>query len=149
MSAAATDRCAGQIWQSGEGKIASNTCPPTVRDSRESQATAHRMPIWGEVVSLSGECAVLVAEVDPREELIRRYAETAASLAEPTVHQLGEGGEWFADLIGLPGAWATGQTPWEALTNFKGVVYDWASMKLSHGDRDVPPLADIDLTIFV
>ncbi len=85
--------------------------------------------------------------IDPREELLARYAQVAARLAEPDARQLGDEGEWFVDLVGLNGAWATGGAPWEALRHFEDAVRDWASVKLDHGDRDLPMLDDIDMNI--
>jgi predicted RNase H-like HicB family nuclease len=146
MATVPIDQCTGRFIQEGtELELASNACVIVFADSRQPQGNAHRMPIWGEVLSQPGEIIERMMDNDLREELLSRYAQTAASLAEPNVRQLGEG-EWYADLVGLPGPWATGQTPWDALGNFKEVVQDWASLKLSSGDRDVPPLADLDLT---
>jgi hypothetical protein len=149
----AKDPCLGQllVFDQGSGKAHAREDSSEARcrlvRQEERRAAPHYRGMWGEVLSSSGEVLGGMAPVDVREELLRRYAELAASLAEPGVRQLEDSDEWYVDLIGLPGAWATGGTPWLALEDFRSVVREWVELKLEHGDHDIPSLGGIDVCL--
>lgn len=147
--------CHERVFQSGEGEDAVNMnepafetgCPAAYVSENAPPERLHFGLVWSEAVSQLHEVAMSMPHIDPREELLARYAQVAARLAEPAARQMGDEGEWFVDLVGLHGPWATGSTPWEALRHFEDAVLDWASAKLDHGDRDLPMLDDIDMNI--
>lgn len=74
--------------------------------------------------------------------LVLSYAELAADHAR--YEQL-EDGSWFADVVGLDGAWAEGDTPTDARSELVRVIEGWVRVKLRHGDDDIPPIEGIDL----
>ena len=49
-----------------------------------------------------------------------------------------EGGEWFAEIPGFPGVWASGPTRPMALSELEDVLRQWLQLKLEAGDQDIP-----------
>jgi predicted RNase H-like HicB family nuclease len=52
---------------------------------------------------------------------------------------------WVADVVGLDGAWAEGPTRAVAVQNLQSVIYEWVTMKLDDGDRDIPQMDGLRL----
>ncbi len=80
------------------------------------------------------------------EQLVRAYAALAVRRHGKTKRF--PDGEWFADLEGFRGPWATGETPIDALDELNDVVFDWALFKMRDGDGDLPVVDEIDLNRF-
>lgn len=51
-----------------------------------------------------------------------------------------ESGEWFAEIPGFTGVWATGTSRETALNELEGVLRAWLQLKLDEGDQDIPEL---------
>jgi predicted RNase H-like HicB family nuclease len=92
---------------------------------------------------------VLVASVhqdepsfrDPMESLVSQWVALATSHAR--VRRIGD--LFLADVVGIDGAWAEGESPEEALSALPDVLSDWVLLKLEDGDRDIPPMEGIKL----
>ncbi len=56
-----------------------------------------------------------------------------------------EDGRWFAEVVGLEGAWADGDTRDEAEEELLDVLQGWVELKIEAGDDDIPPMEGIDL----
>ena len=76
--------------------------------------------------------------------LVERYVK--AALKHVRTRQLDEG-EWAADVVGLDGAWADGDSEEDAVRHFASVLTDWLWLKIDDGDGDIPKLAGIDLNV--
>lgn len=58
-----------------------------------------------------------------------------------------DGGAWYADLPGFPGVWARGASARECLDGLEEILREWLSLKLADGDRDIPVVDEIALTV--
>jgi predicted RNase H-like HicB family nuclease len=77
--------------------------------------------------------------------LVDRYLDVAMRRAVPRQVD----GRWYADLPGFPGVWADGNSPKECLDELVDVLTEWIFVKLADGDRDLPAVDDIDLTVLL
>ena len=77
-------------------------------------------------------------------ELLKRYIAVALGRARP--HEL-EPGQWYAELELFPGVWADGDSPKACLDTLAQVLEDWIILKVADGDRDLPIVDGIELTV--
>ena len=75
-------------------------------------------------------------------QLIGKYADIAVRHAR--LQQIGRG-EWFADILGFQGAWASESSPKLTLEELREVVKDWTLLKIEHRDGDLPVIEEINL----
>ncbi len=80
---------------------------------------------------------------DPMEKLIEQWVTKAAFHAR--ARRIG--GEWIADVVGVPGAWAEGTTKANALASLPSVLNEWVRLKLADGDQDIPPMEGLRLVV--
>ena len=73
---------------------------------------------------------------DVRHNLIVLWADIAARHA--IVRRIEDPDELVATVAGIPGAWGSGATPDEALSELHSVLIGWATLKVNDGDRDIP-----------
>ncbi len=87
---------------------------------------------------------------DPRRRVARVYLERVVdeyvieAMRHARTRQFPDG-YWIADVIGLEGAWADGETREAALGALPDIIFDWAMLKIADHDGDIPPLGEIDL----
>jgi hypothetical protein len=80
-------------------------------------------------------------------DLVERYVNVA--LRRASIKSLHNGSS-YADLgPEFPGVWADGPSPKECLDTLGDVLKDWLFVKLGMGDRDIPVVDEIDLTVIV
>jgi len=79
--------------------------------------------------------------VGSREALLAEYAVVAARHARCA--PLDDGG-WFADVVGLDGAWGEGPTPKDAEDDLREAIQSWAMLRLEAG-LEVPPIDGLDV----
>ena len=72
---------------------------------------------------------------------VEMYA--AMAVRHGRVSQL-EDGAWFADVVGLDGAWGEGASAAEALDELQIAIHGWVAVKLRIG-APVPPIDGLDL----
>jgi predicted RNase H-like HicB family nuclease len=77
-------------------------------------------------------------------DLMDRYITVALRAAVPT-HT--EDGRWYCALSQFPGVWAKEDSPKESLDTLEEVLREWLVMKIVDGDRDIPIVDEIDLTV--
>lgn len=77
-------------------------------------------------------------------DLMNRYITVALRSAMPT--QAADG-KWYCALTQFPGVWALEASPKECLDTLEEVLRDWLVLKIVDRDRDIPVVAEIDLTI--
>lgn len=58
-----------------------------------------------------------------------------------------EDGRWFAEVVGLPGVWADGDTEDQAADELRDVLEGWLRLKIDHGHNDIPSMEGIDLNL--
>ena len=79
----------------------------------------------------------------PQERLIDQWVAIACYHAR--VRQVDD--LYVADVAGIEGAWADGETPAQALTTLGEVLTDWVNLKLDHGDKNIPSMEGVKLVI--
>lgn len=80
---------------------------------------------------------------DPLSRLIDQWVHIACSHAR--TRRIGN--LVVADVAGLEGAWAQGDTADEARANLPSVLTEWVRLKLADGDDDIPPMEGVRLTV--
>lgn len=78
---------------------------------------------------------------DPFRPLVTRWADVA--VAHARIRRVD--GRFTADVVGVAGAWASGLNEQSARMALHEVLVDWAQMKLSDGDKDIPQMEGIQL----
>jgi predicted RNase H-like HicB family nuclease len=76
--------------------------------------------------------------------LVRAYADIACRHARVTET---DAGVWFADVVGLEGAWGDGSSPEEAEEELREAIIGWVAVKRRMGATDIPPIEGIDLNL--
>lgn len=77
-------------------------------------------------------------------DLMKRYLTVALRAAVPK--QTDEG-RWYCALDACPGVWAEERSPKECLDTLEEVLKEWLVLKIVDGDRDIPVVDEIDLTV--
>lgn len=83
-----------------------------------------------------------VAGAWPPESLIEAYVNIAHS------HRRSEqmdDGRWFAEVVGLQGAWGEGDTEAQASEELLDAIHGWVHFKIERGHDNIPPMEGIDL----
>lgn len=109
--------------------------------TEKTDTTALTNEYWAAPSATPGEKDVVHGQWPPA-GLINAYVQIAASHAR---RRRMEDGRWFADVVGLQGAWAEGATADEAFRELPGVIREWALLKIEKGDDDIPSMEGIDL----
>jgi len=77
-------------------------------------------------------------------DLVKRYVAVAMRSAVPT--QTADG-QWYCALDQFPGVWSQEGSPKECLDVLEEVLREWLVIKIVDGDRDIPVVDEIDLTV--
>lgn len=80
---------------------------------------------------------------DPMDSLIQQWVNLAVRHAR--VRDVD--GALVADVVGLDGAWADGATSGDAVAALAEVLTEWVTLKLSDGDKDIPPMEGVQLVL--
>ncbi len=75
-------------------------------------------------------------------QVIDKYADIAVRHAN--LKRIG-GGQWFANIPGFQGVWASEESQARTLEVLKEVVVDWTLLKIQHKDNDLPVIEEINL----
>lgn len=76
--------------------------------------------------------------------LIDRYVLNA--MLRASLEQM-EDGRYFAEVPGLQGVWADGDSEQAAYNELHETLQAWLKLKIDHADRDIPKIAEIDLNV--
>lgn len=116
--------------------------PSNVRVLMEERELIERLEMVQAVVSQE-QAQADDAEPMPS-QLVDRYVRHAVDQA--ITEQMPDD-TWYAEVPVLPGVWAEGKTPDEALEELAVVAHEWTVIKVQDRDRDLPVLGGIDLNV--
>jgi predicted RNase H-like HicB family nuclease len=77
-------------------------------------------------------------------DLMNRYVTVALRRAVPSQTP---DGQWYCALDQFQGVWAQEGSPKECLDTLEEVLREWLVLKIVDGDRDIPVVDEIDLTV--
>jgi predicted RNase H-like HicB family nuclease len=77
-------------------------------------------------------------------QLIKRYIDRATLRAQ--IKQYPDG-EWFAEIPGFPGVWASQSSEDATLEELQETLREWVLLKIRDRDRDLPVLDFINLNV--
>jgi predicted RNase H-like HicB family nuclease len=116
--------------------------PTSTSIDHESRVSRNREGIWVEQISQDDDLRMVVFQRPMPLQLIRDYARLAVRHADI---QEQEDGTFLAKIHDFPGVWANEATLTETLDVLEDVVYEWALLKISDQDRDLPVVGSLDL----
>jgi predicted RNase H-like HicB family nuclease len=76
------------------------------------------------------------------QQIVDGYMRAALNRAEPK--RLPDG-DWFWEIPGFKGVWASAAAPDRAVEELREVLFDWLVLKIEEGDRDIPVIDQISL----
>ena len=135
----------------GTDTTLSASCPPQEETGyyhrvclNRSDSDRSRLCFTGRMEPLLTRCEGRVYEgddgyvsvVDVRQKLLCKWADQAA--AHATVKNSKDPAGVIATVSGIEGVWGFGGSPEEALHDLRSVLVDWAGLKLTDGDDDIP-----------
>ena len=77
--------------------------------------------------------------------LVGQWADVAVSHA--MVHRIDDPVGHVATVAGIEGAWGFGDSEEAAFDELRSVLIGWASLKLEHGDDDIPIMEGVHLVV--
>jgi len=82
--------------------------------------------------------------MDSPKALLDRYVLNAVRVASV---ELIEDGSYFAEIPGVPGVWADGNSESAVCRELDAALRAWLDLKIKHEDHDIPVIAGIDLNV--
>lgn len=129
------------LWLSASSFVTSFTVEDESNNEQTFPHAADPDPIYSKVPEEGVEYPEVIAGVPVT--WINKYADIAVRHARVTKI---DNGVWYADVVGLDGAWGDGDTPEAARASLKEGIVGWAAVKLKVG-APVPPIDGLDINL--